>query len=88
MKRVDIQQLELFHTLLDYSLEKLESNKNKVKPHWRNLSSNELIAMMLVEIHELKLAEIGGNNRDRNSEIDDIINLAIMYKDNLYKGLI
>lgn len=87
MSRVTIEEKQDFHHLLDLSLQKLETPKNVKKGHWNTLSPVVLMKMIKTETCELDTALEIGNPDMIDSELDDIINLALMYKDNLHKGI-
>lgn len=85
MARVTEKEKEEFHTLLDISIIKLDSDKNKDKPHWIDLDLHELKDMLLIEVQELNYAVNHGVGKDINTELDDIINIAMFAKHNLHR---
>lgn len=64
----------------DRAIEKLNSEKNQVKPHWSTMSTEENIASIEVELAELKLAHITGG--DVETEAMDIVNYCLFLLDN------
>lgn len=86
MSRVTDEEKKDFHHLLNISMEKLETPKNVKKSHWNTLSPIVLMKMIKTETCELDTALEIGNPEQIDKELDDIINLALMFKDNLHKG--
>jgi len=87
MSRITEKERKEFHCLLDLALLKLDSDKNKDKCHWSKLSLTQLQKMIAIESKELDLATHNMDVKEMNTELDDIIILAIFKKHNLFKGV-
>ena len=80
-----------FHGILDDCINKLNTEKNRNKPHWSEHSIKELRDMLLVESYELnhivnKYKEHPLDEalrKDIKEELKDIINISLMLWDNL-----
>ena len=64
-------------------LDKLETPKNAMKPHWKTESNIVHMAEIMVEVHELQSAMIRKDEKKIKSELKDIINTALFMYDNL-----
>lgn len=84
MARITDKEREEFHELLDFSLRKLDSEKNVKKVHWNNLTLPCLQKMLSIESVELDLAVNHGSLKSILDECDDIINFAMFIKHNIY----
>lgn len=73
------------HLLLDTCIDKMNNDKNRYKPHWNTLTLKELQLMLTVENAELDLAMFSGNREEINSELKDVINLAMFAMHNILK---
>ena len=80
--RITEAERKRFHKILDDSIDKMNSPKNKDKQHWSLLSKWDLQKMINVENAELELAVyyVGG---DVETENKDLINFNLMMIDNL-----
>ena len=87
MRLVTEQENQEFHLLLDTCIDKMNNDKNRYKPHWNTVSLTELKLMIMIESHELVLATHRMDLDEMNSELDDIINLAMFMKHNILKGV-
>ena len=83
--RITDEERQDFHDLLDVAINKLESEKNRKKCHWYDLDLPMLRDMILIESMELNYAVNHGLAVDINTECDDIINIAMFIKHNLYR---
>ena len=83
MRLVTEQEKREMHILLDTCIDKMNSDKNRYKPHWNTLDLKELQLMIVNEASELDLALYQGNKQEIISEFKDIINLAIFGMHNL-----
>ena len=77
------EQKSQFYLHLDNSLEKLDSSKNRLKPHWRNHTIVLLSKMIDIENKELSMAVYKGEKNGIKTECYDLINLCLMILDNI-----
>ncbi len=70
------------HRLLDESLDKLNTPKNRMKEHWSSNSIEELRDLEIAELWELNHA-INHDPTKIKGELKDLINIALMIWDNL-----
>ena len=80
--RLKLEERERFHNYLDLCLDKLESEKNKGKPHWRKFDKHLLCDLLKIEMQELEFSIKWSCTDDIEDELKDVINLAMFLYDN------
>lgn len=83
MSRVSDTERERFHDFLDQCIDKLNSDKNKKKPHWGKETIQEHRDELIVEVHELNSKM---NRKDQDgiiSECKDVVNRTMFIVDGL-----
>lgn len=82
--RITPEERARFHKIVDDSIDKMNSPKNRDKEHWKDYPDYILQQMINVENAELELAIIADLGLDSiKSENYDLINLNLMMIDNL-----
>ena len=83
MSRITEEERKKFHDILDTCLDKLETPKNAMKPHWSKETVQHHRDEIMVESHELNSAvnKTGLNNEDKiksiKSECKDLVNRSM-----------
>jgi len=83
MPRITAAERKRFHTILDASIDKLNSPKNCKKFHWSKADNNSLMDHLCKENNELLYALNYETDEEAIMEGYDNINLPMMIIDNL-----
>ena len=84
MSRITNAERLRFHEILDDVIDmKMNSKKNKNKPHWQTESLIELGKMQIIEAHELDLAVLRYETEEIISECHDNITIPLFIIDNI-----